>query len=173
MTGYVSPPSDGRDGDTFLEFFEQELVTALNDFANASPAPHFDATGIKSRARRKRAGFIAAVAAVLIVGGGSTALATVGSGSQDARPAATHATATKTKNTDKGNVTTVPFVKPFDLRGVSLASAKEALANAGLKLGTVTHGAIDNCTPGSVIAVSPLSPTILYGGETVDLGLCG
>lgn len=73
MTGYLSPPSDGRDGDTHLEFFEQELVTALTDFANASQAPHFDAIGIKSRARRKRTGFIAAVAAVLIVGGGSTA----------------------------------------------------------------------------------------------------
>lgn len=56
---------------------------------------------------------------------------------------------------------------------MNLASAKEALANAGLKLGTVTHGAIENCTPGSVIAVSPLSPTNLYGGEKVGLSLCG
>jgi hypothetical protein len=171
MTGYASPPSDGRDGDTYLEFFEQELVTALNDFANTSPAPHFDATGIKSRTRRKRAGFIAAVSAVVIVAGAGTALATVGTGSHAARTTAAHTTATKT--TVKGNVTTVPYVKPFDLKGMNLAEAKAALAQADLKVGTITHGVVDNCKPGSVIAVSPLSPTILHGGEKVDLALCG
>lgn len=103
--------------------------------------------------------------------GGGTALATGVTGSHAARPAAAHATTAKT--TDKGNVTTVPYVKPFDLKGMNLALAKEALAQAGLKVGTVTHGAIDNCKPGSVIAVSPLSPTILHGGEKVDLTLCG
>ncbi|MGW1505531.1 PASTA domain-containing protein [Streptomyces mirabilis] len=173
MTGYVSPPSDGRDGDTYLEFMEEELVTALNDFVNASPAPHFDATGIRRSARRKRTGFIAAVAAVVALAGGGTALATGVTGSHAARPAAAHATTTRTRTTDKGNVTTVPYVKPFDLKGMNLALAKEALAQAGLKVGTVTHRAIDNCKPGSVIAVSPLSPTILHGGEKVDLTLCG
>ncbi|MER5663154.1 PASTA domain-containing protein [Streptomyces mirabilis] len=167
MTGHVLPPSDGRDGDTCLEFIEQELVTALNDFVNTSPAPHFDATGIRRSARRKRTGVIAAVA----LAGGGTALATGVTGSHTAQPTAAHATTTKT--TDKGNVTTVPYVKPFDLKGMNLALAKEALAQAGLKVGTVTHGAVDNCKPGSVIAVSPLSPTILHGGGKVDLTLCG
>ncbi|MFG2781609.1 PASTA domain-containing protein [Streptomyces prunicolor] len=67
----------------------------------------------------------------------------------------------------------MPYVKPFDLRGVPLTAAEEALAQAGLKVGTVTHGVVDNCKPGSVIAVSPLSPTVLHGGEKVDLALCG
>ncbi|MFF4727199.1 PASTA domain-containing protein [Streptomyces mirabilis] len=143
----------------------------MNDFVNTSPAPHFDATGIRRSARRKRTGVIAAVAAAVALAGGGTALATGVTGSRTAQPAAAHATTTKT--TDKGNVTTVPYVKPFDLKGMNLALAKEALAQAGLKVGTVTHGAIDNCKPGSVIAVSPLSPTVLHGGEKVDLPLCG
>jgi hypothetical protein len=44
---------------------------------------------------------------------------------------------------------------------------------AGLKVGTITHGVVDNCKPGSVIAVSPLAPTVLHAGDKVDLGLCG
>jgi beta-lactam-binding protein with PASTA domain len=68
---------------------------------------------------------------------------------------------------------TVPYVKPFDLQGMNLAGAEEALAQAGLKVGTTTHGVVDNCKPGSVIAVSPLAPTVLHAGDKVDLGLCG
>lgn len=176
MTGYASPPPDGRDADTSLEFLERELVTALNDFANTSPAPHFDATAIKSRTRRKRTVFIAAVSAVTILAGAGTALATVGTGSHTDRTTATHTTAAHTtagKTAGKGNVTTVPYIKPFDLQGMNLEEAKAALAQASLKVGTITHGVVDNCKPGSVIAVSPLSPTILYGGEKVDLALCG
>ena len=118
MTGYASPPPDGRDADTYLEFLERELVTALNDFANTSPAPRFDATAIKSRTRRKRAVFIAAVSAVTILAGAGTALATVGTGSHADRTTVAHATTGKTagKTAVKGNVTTVPYIKPFDLR---------------------------------------------------------
>ncbi|WP_051741477.1 PASTA domain-containing protein [Streptomyces xylophagus] len=172
MTGYVSPPSDGRDGDISLAFLEQELVTALNDFAGTSPTPHFDATSIKKRTRRRRAGFVAAVSAVLVAAGVGTALAGAGTGSHTARPAA-HTTTTKTTTPEKGNVTTVPYVKPFDLGGVPLATAEKTLTDAGLKVGTITHGAVDNCKPGSVITVSPLAPTVLHGGEKVDLGICG
>lgn len=171
MTGYASTPPGGRGGGTHLEFFEKELVTALNDFANTSPAPHFDATGIKTRTRRRRAGFIAGISAALILAGGGTALATVGTGTHDAPPTSPRATTTKT--TVKGDVTTVPYVKPFDLKGMDLYLAKAALAQAGLKVGKVTHGVVDNCKPGSVIAVSPLSPTVLHSGDKVDLTLCG
>lgn len=178
MTGYVSPPSDGRDGDIHLEFLEQELVTVLNDFANTSPTPHFDAPGIRRHTRRKRAGFVAAVAAVVVAAGVGTALAAAGTGSHTARPAARTTTSTTpttstSTSTEKGDVTTVPYVKPFDLKGVPLAAAEEALAGARLKVGTVTHGVVDNCKPGSVIAVSPLAPTVLHGGEKVDLAVCG
>ncbi|WP_406456394.1 hypothetical protein OH768_22785 [Streptomyces sp. NBC_01622] len=174
MTGYVSPPSDGRDGDIHLEFLEQELVTVLNDFANTSPTPHFDAPGIRRHTRRRRAGFVAAVAAVVVAAGVGSALAAAGSGSHTARPAAqTTTSTTPTTSTEKGDVTTVPYVKPFDLKGVPLAAAEKALAGARLKVGTVTHGVVDNCKPGSVIAVSPLAPTVLHGGETVDLAVCG
>lgn len=173
MTGYVSPPSDGRDGDIHLELLEQELVTALNDFANTSPTPHFDAVGIRRHTRRKRAGFVAVVSAVVVAAGVGTALAAAGTGSHTARPAAAHTTTSPTAAPVKGDVTTVPYVKPFDLKGVSLAAAEKALAAARLKVGTVTHGVVDNCKPGTIISVSPLAPTVLYGGEKVDLDVCG
>ncbi|MFJ9245366.1 RNA polymerase sigma factor [Streptomyces sp. NPDC101776] len=96
-----------------LAFFEQELVTAMNDFAHTSPAPHFDAVGIKSRTRRRRAGLIATFSAVIVVATVGTALATGGTGSHSVPAART----TTTKATEKGNVTTVPYVKPFDLKG--------------------------------------------------------
>lgn len=67
----------------------------------------------------------------------------------------------------------MPYIKPFDLKGMDLYLAKAALAQAGLKVGKVTHGVVDNCKPGSVIAVSPLSPTVLHSGDKVDLTLCG
>ncbi|WP_328469315.1 PASTA domain-containing protein [Streptomyces sp. NBC_00448] len=172
MTGYASPSSGGHDGDTHVDPFEQELVTALNDFSRTSPAPHFDATGIKSRTRRKRAGFIAAASAALIVVGGGTALATVGTGSHPSHSAAAHGTPTPTPTAVKGNDTTVPYVKPFDLGGMNLDMAKEALAHGDLTVGKVTYRAVPACKPGAVIAVSPLSPTVLRGGETVDLTLC-
>jgi hypothetical protein len=165
------PPSDGHDSDTSLTFFEQEPVTALNDFANTSPAQHFDATGIKSRTRRRRAGFITAVSAVVIVAGGGTALATVGTGSHASGTTIAHSTTTTSPV--KGDTTTVPYVKPFSLKGMNLAMATEALGVAGLKVGTITHGVVDNCKPGSVIDVSPLAPTIVHAGDKVDLGLCG
>ncbi|MGX9891353.1 hypothetical protein [Streptomyces sp. NPDC002276] len=179
MTGYVSPPSDGRDGDIHLEFLEQELVTVLNDFANTSPAPHFDAAGIRRHTRRKRAGFVAAVSAVVVAAGIGTALAAAGTGtststgSHSSRPAAAHTTASTSAGPVKGDVTTVPYVKPFDLGGVPLAAAEKALAVAHLKVGAVTHGVVDNCEPGTIISVSPLAPTVLHGGEKVDLDVCG
>ncbi|MFF1920448.1 PASTA domain-containing protein [Streptomyces sp. NPDC058221] len=171
MTGYASPPSDGRDGDTSLEFFEQELVTALNDFANTSPAPQFDATGIRSRTRRRRAGVMAAVSAALVLAGGGTALATIGNGSHTAPSSAAHTGTAETKG--KGNVTTVPYIKPFDVGGMNLDMAREALGQGGLKVGKVTYAKIARCKPGAVIAVSPLSPTVLRSGDKVDLTLCG
>ncbi|MFI6461872.1 PASTA domain-containing protein [Streptomyces sp. NPDC050538] len=146
----------------------------MNDFANTpATAPHFDATGNRRGTRRRRAGVIATTAIAIALAGTGAALATVGTASHTTERTSTTTTMTTTKGNVKGNVTTVPYAKPFDLQGVNLAGAEEALAQAGLTVGTVTHGVVDNCKPGSVIAVSPLAPTVLHAGDKVDLGLCG
>lgn len=161
MTGYGSRPFDGRTGDIS---FEQELVTALNDFANTSPAPHFDATGIQRRARRKRAGLIATVAAVVAVAGGGTALATVTTGGPDtSRPAAA---------AGQDATTVMVYGKEIIMTGMDSGSATYALSQALLKLGTVTKASTPNCKPGSVIGVSPHSPQNLSRGDTVNLTIC-
>jgi hypothetical protein len=159
MTGYGSRPSDGLPGGIS---FEQELVDALNDFANTSPAPSFDATGIQRRARRKRAGLIATVAAVVAVAGGGTALATVAtSGSSTSTPAAaTDAT------------TVLLSGKRIDLTGLDSVSGKSILLKSGLKIGTVTNTSTPTCKPNSVIGVSPHSPQIVSPGDTIDLTIC-
>lgn len=59
--------------------FEEELVNAMNDFANSAAAPAFDSAGIVRRTRRRRNTSIAGIAAALIVAGGGTAIATGGS----------------------------------------------------------------------------------------------
>ncbi|MFI6619281.1 PASTA domain-containing protein [Streptomyces sp. NPDC050528] len=150
----------------------------MNDFANTpANAPHFDATGNRRGTRRRRAGVIAATAIAIALAGTGAALATVGTASHTTERTSTATTMTTTTTTEKGstkgNVTTVPYAKPFDLKGVNLAAAEEALAQAGLTVGTVTHGVVDNCKPGSVIAVSPLAPTVLHNGDKIDLALCG
>lgn len=61
--------------------FEEELVSAMNNFANSADAPTFDAPGITRRSRRKRATAIAGISAALIVAGGGTALASITGGS--------------------------------------------------------------------------------------------
>ncbi|WP_073738212.1 MULTISPECIES: PASTA domain-containing protein [unclassified Streptomyces] len=161
MNGYGSRPLDGGPGDTS---FEQELVSALNDFANNSPAPHFDATGIQRRARRKRAGLIAGVAAAVAVAGGGTALAAITTGSPN-----TSSTAAASST----DATTVMISgKKIDMTGWDSGSAKAALVQVGLKLGTVTEKAVPDCKPTSVLGVSPHSPHSVSPGDTVNLTVC-
>ncbi|MFE3828847.1 PASTA domain-containing protein [Streptomyces sp. NPDC059092] len=164
MTGYVPPPSDGRSGDTH---FEQELVTALNDFANTSPAPHFDAAGIQRRVGRKRVGLIAAVVAAIAVAGGGTALATVAGGGSDAP-----ASAAVTTTADADAATLLYEGIRIELAGAHPDNAKAALQKAQLKLGTVSKAKVPNCKPGSVIGVDPHSPATVTNGDTVNLTLC-
>ncbi|KIF74140.1 hypothetical protein QR77_09345 [Streptomyces sp. 150FB] len=160
MTGYGSRPSDGLPGGIS---FEQELVDALNDFANTSPAPSFDATGIQRRARRKRAGLIATVAAVVAVAGGGTALATVAtSGSSTSTPAAAATDAT----------TVLLSGKRIDLTGMDSVSGESILLKSRLKIGTVTKTSTPTCKPNSVIGVSPHSPQSVAPGDTIDLTIC-
>ncbi|MFD7719221.1 PASTA domain-containing protein [Streptomyces sp. NPDC059814] len=162
MNGYGPRSLDGCAGDTS---FEQELVSALNDFANNSPAPHFDATGIQRRSRRKRAGLIAGVAAAVAVAGGGTALAAITTGSSSNTSSTAAASST--------DATTVMISgKKIDMTGWDSGSAKAALVQVGLKLGTVTEKAVPNCKPTSVIGVSPHSPHSVSPGDTINLTLC-
>lgn len=80
MSSPDSPPSG-------CTSFEQELVSAMNDFVNSTRTPHFDTATIARGARRKRATAIAGIATALVVAGAGTALAVgaVGSGSDTAR----------------------------------------------------------------------------------------
>ncbi|MFJ2176510.1 PASTA domain-containing protein [Streptomyces sp. NPDC087851] len=164
MTGHPARSSDGRSGDTH---FEQELVTALNDFANTSPAPQFDAAGIQRRVGRKRVGLIAAVVAAIAVAGGGTALATVAGGGSDA-PAPAAVTAT----TDPDAATLLYGDIRIELAGAHPDDAKAVLQKAQLKLGTVGKAKAPNCKPGSVIGVDPHSPATVANGDTVNLTLC-
>jgi hypothetical protein len=164
MTGYASRPSEGRPGDTL---FEQELVHALNDYANTSPAPSFDAGGIQRRTRRRRTGLIAAFAVAVAVAGGGTALATVGSGSSNtAKQAAASTPATP-------DVATLLVGKyKTQMAGMHPDDAKAQLLKNQLKLGTVTEASPANCKPTSVVGVSPHSPTSVSKGDTVNLTVC-
>lgn len=56
--------SSGRTGYTP---FEEELVNAMNEFANSADAPSVDTVGIVRKTRRKRVTAIAGLAAALIV----------------------------------------------------------------------------------------------------------
>ncbi|MEV0784703.1 PASTA domain-containing protein, partial [Streptomyces sp. NPDC050423] len=77
---------------------------------------------------------------------------------------------TAASNTD---ATTVMISgKKIDMTGWDSGSAKAALVQAGLKLGTVTEKAVPNCKPTSVIGVSPHSPHSVSPGDTINLTLC-
>lgn len=165
MTSHDARPSS-RTGYTP---FEEELVNAMNAFANSADAPSVDTVGIVRKTRRKRVTAIAGLAAALIVAGGGTALATaVSNGSDASRPAAA------TNATDDATTVLVNGSKiKREFAGLDLDFAKQLLMKSQLKLGTV--GKVDcgkNGKPGSVHSVDPHSPKTVSIGATINLTLC-
>lgn len=147
--------------------FEEELVNAMNTFANSTKAPDFDTTGMVHRTRRRRATAIAGIATALIVAGGGTAIASMSGGSHTpARPAATTGAKNTTLLYDDHGV-----IIPINLAGMDLVLAKQQFEKAQLKLGTVNKAACGG-KPGSVIGVSPHSPKKVSTGDTVNVTLC-
>lgn len=151
--------------------FEEELMNAMNRFANSAEAPDFDAFQILRRTRRRRTIGVAAVATALIAVGGGTALATSVAGSSGSTPAATSA-ATHT------DATTVLYLfpdgqsVPIDFAGWSLDEATTYMQKTQTKRGTVTKKAVKGCKPGSVLGVSPHAPKTVTKGDTVDFTVC-
>jgi hypothetical protein len=151
--------------------FEEELMNAMNRFANSAEAPEFDAPQIVRRTRRRRTLGIAAVAAALIAAGGGTALATsvASDGNSNPTPAASSAAT-------KGDATTMLYGEdptiPIDFAGWSLDGAKTYVEKTQTKLGTVTKKAVKGCKPNSVLGVSPHAPTIVHKGDTVSFTIC-
>ncbi|MGX5183482.1 PASTA domain-containing protein [Streptomyces avermitilis] len=164
-------PNDSRPfGCTGHTPFEEELVNAMNDFANSAAAPTFDTPGIVRRTRRKRATAIAGIAAALIVAGGGTALATAVTHGSDAPKPAAAATAT----TDDATSVVLNGSKfKISFAGLDLDFAQQLLLKSRLELGTVSK---EDCgkdgKPGSVIAVDPHSPKTVSIGDTINLTLC-
>lgn len=150
--------------------FEEELIDAMNDFANSTNAPTFDTAGMVHRTRRRRTALIAGFAATLIVAGGGTALASMtGTSQTSVEPAA--ATVDHSKATFLlGGLTKEPIA--VDLTGMNLAMAKGQFTKAQLKLGTTVKVTIPGCKPTSVVEVTPHSPKIVSKGDTVNVKLC-
>ncbi|WP_329366171.1 hypothetical protein [Streptomyces sp. NBC_01483] len=166
MTSHDARPSS-RTGYTS---FEEELVNAMNEFANSADAPSVDTVGIVRKTRRKRVTAIAGLAAALIVAGGGTALATaVSNGSNASRPAAT----TTATDDDATTVLVNGSKIKREFAGLDLDFAKQLLLKSQLKLGTVSK--VDcgkNGKPGSVHSVAPHSPKTVSIGATINLTLC-
>ncbi|MEU6145972.1 PASTA domain-containing protein [Streptomyces sp. NPDC047081] len=152
--------------------FEEQLVNAMNDYADSADAPDFDAPGIVRRTRRRRTVGIAAVAAALILGGGGTALASMSGGTE------AHSAVASSGPTQHGSkLTTVLVGKPgdsftIDFAGLDLAYAKQLLAKAQLQLGAVSKRPVTGCKPGTVFIADPHSPKTVPVGGTVNLVLC-
>ncbi|MFJ5221686.1 PASTA domain-containing protein [Streptomyces sp. NPDC088400] len=164
-------PNDSRpSGCTSHTPFEEELVNAMNDFANSADAPDFDTAGIVRKTRRKRTTAIAGIAAALIVAGGGTALATAGTSGSDApKPAAVSAAS----DGDAANVVLSGSKYKIEFGGLSLDFAKQLLLKTQLELGTVGEKPCGKeGKPGTVIAVDPHSPQIVSKGDTINLTLC-
>lgn len=151
--------------------FEEELMNAMNRFANSAEAPGFDASQILRRTRRRRTIGIAAVTAALIAAGGGTALATSVAGRSSSTPAASSAAT----NSD---ATTMLYLFPngqsipIDFAGWRLDEATTYMQKTQTKLGTVTKKAVKGCKPGSVLGVSPHAPQTVKKGDTVDFTVC-
>ncbi|MEU0966896.1 PASTA domain-containing protein [Streptomyces sp. NPDC005917] len=150
--------------------FEEELMNAMNQYADSAETPDFDAPKIVRRTRRRRAVGIAAVATALIVAGGGTALASMSGGGSQA-PAAT-------KTAVKSDATVMLFgfsdggTIPIDFAGWSLQEAKSYLLKTQTKLGTVSEKEVKGCKPGSVVGVDPHAPKTVEAGDTVSFTLC-
>jgi hypothetical protein len=165
MTSHDARPS-GRTGYTP---FEEELVNAMNDFANSADAPSVDTVGILRKTRRKRVTAIAGLAAALIVAGGGTALATAVSNGSDASRSAAATTTTDDATTVLVNGSKIKR----EFAGLDLDFAKQLLMKSQLELGTVSK--VDcgkNGKPGSVHSVDPHSPKTVSIGDTINLTLC-
>ncbi|MCX4408430.1 hypothetical protein ACFV8Z_35740 [Streptomyces sp. NPDC059837] len=165
MTSHDARPS-GRTGCTP---FEEELVNAMNDFANSADAPSVDTVGILRKTRRKRVTAIAGLAAALIVAGGGTALATAVSNGSDASRSAAATTTTDDATTVLVNGSKIKR----EFAGLDLDFAKQLLMKSQLELGTVSK--VDcgkNGKPGSVHSVDPHSPKTVSIGDTINLTLC-
>ena len=151
--------------------FEEELMNAMNNYADSADTPAFDAPGIVRRTRRRRTAGIAAVAAALVLAGTGTALASMSDG-EGVRGSVAAGGAPRS-----GKDTVVLVGKPgdsftVDFAGLDLALAKQLLAKARLELGTVGRADPEGCKPGSVIAADPHTPTPVPLGGTVNLTLC-
>jgi hypothetical protein len=149
--------------------FEEELMNAMNDYANASEAPGFDAPGIVRRTRRRRAVGIAAVATALILAGGGTALATSAAGGSKAAPSSSVAksdAATMVYGFSDGGTVKIDFA------GWYVGDAKNYMLKTQTKVGTITKKATPRCKPDSVIGVSPHAPKVVKKGDTVNFTVC-
>jgi len=152
--------------------FEQELVNAMNNYADSADAPEFDAPGIVRRTRRRRAVGIAAVATALIVAGGGTALAAISGGTtHKARPAAS-STAAKNDATTMLLLFSDGTTLPIEFGRWDLDGAKAYLQKNKQKLGTVTEKAAPGCKPGQVIGLSPHTPKTAQKGDTISFTIC-
>ncbi|WP_405869634.1 hypothetical protein [Streptomyces sp. NBC_00005] len=165
MTSYDARPSGCTP-------FEEELMNAMNSYADSADSPEFDAPAMVRRTRRRRAVGIAAVATAIVVAGGGTALASMTGGThQGARPAASSTAVSSDATTmlygfSEGR----PF--PIDFSNFDLEGAKSYLLKTQTKLGTVSKKAVKGCKPGSVVGLDPHTPKIVKPGDTVNLTIC-
>lgn len=151
--------------------FEEELMNAMNQYADSAETPGFDAPQIVRRTRRRRVAGIAAVAAALIAAGGGTALAT-SAANNSPTPAATSTVAANDDATTLLYLFSDGATTRLPLAGYSLDMAKPVLEKTQTKLGTVTKKAVKGCKPGSVLEVSPHAPKTIKPGDTVDFTIC-
>ena len=157
--------------------FEEELMDAMNRFANSAEAPDFDSHQILRRTRRRRTiGITAVAAAALIAAGGGTALATSAAGGSNTSTQAATSTASNAATTSDATTMLYRFSDgqsiPIDFAGWSLDGAKAYVEKTQTKLGTVAKKAVKGCKPGSVLAVSPHAPKTVQEGDTVSFTVC-
>lgn len=194
MTPYDDVRPSGRGGGTP---FEQELVSAMNDFADSATAPAFEPDVIARSSRRKRGVAVAALTAAAVIVGAGTALATIGHGTNGAGPAAgakptVPATASPaiTEVNARWHFAQVELVTQkghglatIDLAGLTLKDAKTMLSQHNLRTGSITWAPctgrrgtvlmVFHGTPRLVKAVG--DPDYLKGmklTDTVNVDLC-
>jgi hypothetical protein len=130
------------------------------------------------KTRRRRNTAIAGIAAALIVAGGGTAIATVGSDAPKPASVATKAASVATSPTTPTHNQAAKILvegdkEGMEFEGLSLDFAKMYLLKAGLELGTVgTTDCGKKGKPGTVIAVDPHEPKVVSVGATINLTLC-
>lgn len=151
--------------------FEEELMNAMNQYADSAEAPEFDAPRILRRTRRRRTLGVAAVAAALIAVGTGTALATSSTGGGNSSTPAATSTATGS------DATTVLYshakggTVPVDFEGWNSQDVRAYMSKMRTKA-EFTKEAVKGCKPGSVIGVSPHAPETVKKGDTITFALC-